>query len=41
MINIFKYFIVTIVLFGGRKQIEPNRNKTVTIGLAQCKQNPL
>ncbi len=39
MIYIFRYFIVTIVLFGRRKQIEPNRDKTVTIRPTQCKQS--
>ena len=38
MINIFRYFIVTIALFGRRKQIKPNGDKTVTIRSPQCKQ---
>ena len=38
MIDVFRYFIVTIVLFYRRKQIEPNRDKTVTIRSSQCKQ---
>ena len=38
MIDIFRYFIVTIALFGRRKQIKPYGDKTVTIRPPQCKQ---